>query len=510
VLNSLIRFALTHRLMVIGIAAFVLVYGGITLSNLPVDVFPSLTKPTVTVMTEGHGRAPEEVETLITMPLEHLLNGLPQLDRIRSTSGIGLSVVYLEFAWDADLYRSRQLVAERLQLARDRLPEDARPTMAPIASLMGQIQQIAVFSEGGSLSPLEVRTIADWSIRPRLLSIPGVAKVIAIGGGLKQYQILISAEKVNRYQITIGEIDRALSQISQNTTGGFIESGRRELLVRNIGAVSSIEDIEKTVVGLHFGRPILVKDIARVQIGSRIKRGDASYKGKPAVVMAIQKQPGADTVQVTKAVDMAIREILPSLPSGLQIKTDVFNQANFINASIDGITSKLRYGSLLVFLVLLVFLANLRMSAITLLAIPLSFFVTFIVFRWFGLSVNTMTLGGLAIAIGELVDDSIVDVENIYRRLRENLRLNSPKSVLKVVYEASSEIRSSHVQNMPDRFQKSIPKRIRKVLDSLIAFYSQEPTSDLATLRKWTEMLDQQRGQKLSEVCPETYKALFK
>lgn len=444
-LNAIIRFALTNRLIVTGLAALTIVYGSLTLKQLPIDVFPDLTKPMVTIMTEGHGRAPEEVETLITLPLENTLNGLPGLERIRSTSGIGLSVIYLEFSWESDLYRSRQLVAERLQLVRDQIPKDAKPVMAPIASLMGQIQQIALSTKDESLSPIQIRTLAEWSIRPRLMSIPGVAQIISIGGGLKQYQILISAEKLNRFQITIDQLDAAISKISQNTTGGFLDKGAQELLVRNIGAVSTLEDIEKTVVGLHFGKPILIEDIASVQVGARVKRGDGSYMGKPAVVMTIQKQPGADTVQVTEAIEEAIATLSPSLPGSLLINTNVFKQSNFINAAINGITSKLKYGTVLVFIVLLVFLASLRMSLITLLAIPLSFFVTFIVFQWFGLSVNTMTLGGLAIAIGELVDDSIVDVENIYRRLRENASLESPKHPLKVVFEASSEVRNSIV-----------------------------------------------------------------
>lgn len=444
-LNLVIRYALMHRLFVVAVAALVLVYGGITLRGLPIDVFPDLTKPTVTIMTEGHGRAPEEVETLITLPIEQAINGLPGLERVRSTSGIGLSAIYLEFSWDSDLYRSRQLVAEKLQLARERMPEDAQPVMAPIASLMGQIQQIALSTENDSISPIDLRTIAEWTIRPRLMSIPGVAQVISIGGGLKQYQIMVSAEKLNQNQITLEQLDSALQKISLNTTGGFLDKGKQEFLVRNIGAVETLEDVRQTVVGLHFGRPVLVKDIAEVREGARVKRGDGSYLGKPAVVMVIQKQPDADTVRVTRAVDQAIQEMRDSLPQGLLINTDVFKQSNFIEASISGIISKLQFGTVLVFLVLLLFLANLRMSLITLTAIPLSFFVTFIVFRWLGLSVNTMTLGGLAIAIGELVDDSIVDVENIFRRLKENAKLANPRSVLRVVYEASSEVRNSIV-----------------------------------------------------------------
>lgn len=299
-LNAIIRAGLRNRIFVLSLAALIVVYGAITLRSLTIDVFPDLTKPTVTILTEGHGRAPEEVETLITLPIENAVNGLPGLERVRSTSGIGLSVIYLEFEWNSDLYRIRQLVAEKLQLAKERMPKDVQPIMAPIASLMGQIQQIALSTESGDISPIDLRTIAEWTIRPRLMAIPGVAQVISIGGGLKQYQILISAEKMNNRQITLEQLDKALEKISQNTTGGFLDVGRQEFLVRNIGAVSSVDDIRKTVVGLHFGQPVFVGDIAEVKEGARIKRGDGSYQGKPAVVMTVQKQPGADTVAITE------------------------------------------------------------------------------------------------------------------------------------------------------------------------------------------------------------------
>lgn len=444
-LNSIIRFALNHRLLVVAATSLIIVYGALTVRNLPIDVFPDITKPTVTVMTESHGMAPEEVETRVTFPIESLLNGLPGVDRIRSQSGIGLSAIYVEFNWGTDIYRNRQLVQEKLNLAKERLPNDVNPIMGPVGSLMGQIQQIAVYSDDGSVNPMDVRSIAEWVIRPRLMTIPGVAQVISIGGGLKQYQILVSAEKMNRYQLSIEQVDKELAQVSQNTTGGFIEKNGQEYLVRNIGVVETTDDIKNTLVGLHFGRPILVGDIAEVVEAPRLKRGDGSYNGRPSVVMTIQKQPGADTVSITEAVGAAIEELRPSLPQGLIVNPDVFKQANFIQASIQGITGKLKLGTVLVFVVLFIFLANLRMSAITLTAIPISFLVTAIVFRNFGLSVNTMTLGGLAIAIGELVDDSIVDVENVFRRLKENAKRTKPRSNLKVIFDASSEVRNSIV-----------------------------------------------------------------
>ncbi len=444
-LDSVIRFALNHRFLVIAIVAMLVVHGSMTARELTIDVFPDITKPTVTIMTESHGMAPEEVETRVTLPIESYLNGLPGVDRIRSQSGIGLSVIYVEFGWKTEIYRNRQLVQEKLNLSREKLPKDITPIMGPVGSLMGQIQQIAVTTESNEVSPMELRSLAEWTLRPRLMTIAGVSQVIIIGGGLKQYQILVSAEKLNRYQLTIEQVDKELGQISQNTTGGFLEKEGQELLVRNIGVVDGLDEIRKTLVGLHFGRPVLVSDIAEVVVAPRLKRGDGSFNGKPSVVMTIQKQPGADTIEITKEVERALAEVQASLPKGVIVNPDVFKQASFIESSIDGIFGKLKFGSVLVFIVLFIFLANLRMSVITLTAIPVSFLFTAIVFKMFGMTVNTMTLGGLAIAIGELVDDSIVDVENVFRRLRENAASSNPKSMLKVIYEASSEVRNSIV-----------------------------------------------------------------
>ena len=308
-LNSIIRFALNHRLLVVALTAMLVVYGVLTLGQLPIDVFPDISKPTVTIMTESHGMAPEEVEMRVTFPIESYLNGLPGVERIRSQSGIGLSAIYVEFDWGTDIYRNRQLVQEKLNLAKEHLPKDITPIMGTIGSLMGKIQQISVTTESDKLSPMELRSVAEWVLRPRLMTIPGVSQVISIGGGLKQYQILISAEKINRFQISIEQIDKELSQISQNTTGGFLEKEGQEFLVRNIGIVNDVDDIKKTLVGLHFGRPVLVSDIAEVTEAPRLKRGDGSFNGKPSVVMTIQKQPGADTVTITKAIDKAIEEL---------------------------------------------------------------------------------------------------------------------------------------------------------------------------------------------------------
>lgn len=444
-LNAIIRFSLAHRLLVIATTALITAYGGYVLIHLPVDVFPDLNRPTVTIMTETPGMAPEEVESLVTLPLETVLNGLPGVQRVRSSSGVGLSVVYLEFDWGTDIYRNRQLVAEKLSLVGEKLPKGITPIMGPIASIMGEIQLIALSSTDMNISPLDLRTFADWTLRPRLLTVPGIAQVIAIGGGVKQYQILISAEKLQRHRLTLDDIEKNLSVVSQNTTGGFIDLKNQEYLIRNIGAVESEEDILNSVVGENLGRPVLVKDVAEVRVGAQIKRGDGSVNGEPAVIMSIQKQPGANTVELDRHIDQALNEIEKALPPGIALKRDLFKQSHFIKAAISNIEEALRDGAILVTIVLFLFLLNFRTTAITLTAIPLSFVLTAIVFKIFGLSVNTMTLGGLAVAIGELVDDAIVDVENVFRRLRENRSLAQPKPLLRVVFEASSEVRNSIV-----------------------------------------------------------------
>ena len=444
-LDFIIRFSLTNRLFVIAVGILITAYGLYTVSRMPIDVFPDLNRPTVNIMTEAPGMAPEEVETLVTLPLETALNGLPGVERVRSSTGIGLSVVYVEFNWDTDIYRNRQLVAEKLQLAQEKMPKGITPVMGPIASIMGEIQLIGLSSPEGKVSPLDLRTLAEWTIRPRLLSIPGVAQVIAIGGGVKQYQVLLSAEKIQKFQIPLDQIESALSKISLNTTGGYIDLVKKEFLIRNLGTIRSEEDILNSVVGLHLGRPIFVRDVAEVKIGAQIKRGDGSVNGKPAVILSIQKQPGANTVQLTERLDYALAELEKSFPTGTTLNRELFKQSHFIENAVDNVKEALRDGTILVFIVLFIFLLNFRTTAITLTAIPLSFLVAAIVFHFFGLSVNTMTLGGLAVAIGELVDDAIVDVENVFRRLKENRKLSSPLPQLQVIYNASSEVRNSIV-----------------------------------------------------------------
>ena len=444
-LNAVIKWSLQNRLLVIAIAALTLAWGTYIALQLPVDVFPDLNKPTVTILTEAPGLAPEEVETFVTVPIETVLNGAPGVTRVRSQSGIGLSVITVEFDWGTDIYRNRQLVSEKLQLAREQLPAGVTPVMGPIASIMGEIMLISVRSRDGSTDPMELRSLADWTIRPRLMAIPGIAQVINIGGEVKQYQVLVSPAKLTQFGLTIEDIARAMERANLNTTGGFINAQSQEFLVRNLARAYTVEDLKKTAVAYRNGAPVLLGEVAQVKEGPRVKRGDAGTNGAPAVIMSVQKQPGASTIELTEKVESAIREIQATLPPDIEVNPRLFRQENFIQASITNLIEALRDGAILVTIVLFLFLLNLRTTAITLTAIPLSFIVTFLVFRAFGVSINTMTLGGLAVAIGELVDDSIVDVENIFRRLRENRASPNPKPALRVIYEASLEIRSSIV-----------------------------------------------------------------
>jgi CzcA family heavy metal efflux pump len=444
-LNSIIRLSLRYRLLTIAVALVVMVYGSWTLLHLPIDVFPDLNRPRVTIMTEAPGLAPEEVETLITFPLESVLNGATGVQAVRSSSGVGLSVIYVEFGWGTDIYVDRQIVNEKIALASGRLPADVRPQLAPISSIMGQILQIGMYSENGKTDPIEVRTLADWVVRQRLLTIPGVAQVVTMGGGRKQYQVLVNAESLLKYDITLEEVERAVSASNANATGGYLDEGGHELLVRSLGRIQEAKELENVVVKSLGDRPILLGQVARVVERAQVKRGDAAVDGKPAVMLVVAKQPGADTRTLTDQVIRAIDELKPSMPTDIRLNTAVYQQKEFIDLSIQNVVEALRDGGILVVIVLFLFLLNFRTTFITLTAIPLSIVVTGLVFKWLGMSINTMTLGGLAVAIGELVDDAIVDVENIFRRLRENRHAARPKSALRVVYEASSEVRNSIV-----------------------------------------------------------------
>ena len=444
-LNAIIRWSLQNRLIVVAIAALLLVGGTYIAITLPVDVLPDLNRPTVTILTEAAGLAPEEVETLVSFPIETLMNGAPGVTRVRSQSGIGLSIVYVEFDWGTNIYIDRQLVAEKLSLAREQLPAGVSPFMGPISSIMGEIMLVSVRSKNGATNPLDVRTLADWTIRQRLLTIPGIAQVTVIGGGVKQYQALVSPDKLKQYGITLKDISTALEKSNINSTGGFVDAQSQEYLIRNLARFYSLDELKNTVVAYRQGTPIKLGDVANVEFGPKIKRGDGGTMGDPAVIMAISKQPGASTQALTEKIDAALKELQATMPQDVEINSELFRQENFINAAIGNVIEALRDGAILVVIVLFLFLLNFRTTFITLTAIPLSFIVTFLVLKAFGASVNTMTLGGLAVAIGELVDDAIVDIENVFRRLRENRQSAQPKPALQVIYHASLEIRSSIV-----------------------------------------------------------------
>jgi len=454
-LNAIIRFALKQRLLVMAVAVAVLGYGGWQLAHLPIDVFPDLNRPRVVVMTEAPGTSPEEVEALITIPLESALNGATGVQAVRSSSGVGISVINVEFDWGTDIYVDRQIVAEKLSLAADRLPAGVRPQLAPISSVMGQIMIVGMWSEGGKTDPMEVRTLADWVVRPRLLTIPGVSQVTTMGGQRKQYQVLVNPAELLTYGVTLHDVEVALEKCNANVTGGYLDTlGPNEYLVRSLGRVQSTEDLQELVLKMRNGRPVLLRQVARVVEGPEVKRGDSSaqvrrpdgtFDGGPAVVLNINKQPGTDTRWLTEKVTEALEELSKTLPPDIRIAPELYQQKKFIDLAITNVWSALRDGGVLVAIVLFIFLLNFRTTFITLTAIPLSIVTAALVFKWFGMSINTMTLGGLAVAVGELVDDAIVDVENIFRRLRENRLSSSPQSPLLVVFQASAEIRNSIV-----------------------------------------------------------------
>ncbi len=442
----MVHFSLRQRVLVLIGALALCVYGFVAARGLPIDVLPDINKPTVSILTEAPGLAPEEVEAQVTAPIEMGINGAAGVERVRSVSGIGLSVVHVEFAWGTDIFRCRQTVQERLAEARERLPESVSPHMGPISSLMGEIMLMGVTS--GELSPMEQREAADWVIRPMLLSIPGVSNVTVIGGELKQFQVKADPDKLRLYGLTLADLERAVAASNKNTGGGFLIGTSSELVVRNIGRLRTAEEIASALVATRVSEPehhavaVRVRDVARVIEGpAPARRGDASVMARPGVILAISKQPGADTRAVTEQIDRRLRELTPSLPKGLEVDADLFRQAHFIESAVGNVIEALRDGTVLVVIVLILFLLNWRVTVITLTAIPLSILTTFIVFMLLGQSVNTMTLGGIAIAVGELVDDAVVGVENIHRRLRENRALSKPMPALKVVFDATCEVR---------------------------------------------------------------------
>jgi heavy-metal exporter, HME family len=441
--NWLVTRSLQNRLFVLVVAALLAAFGLFVLPRLPVDVFPDLNKPTVTIMTEAEGLAPQEVEQLVTFPLETAMNGMPGVARLRSVSGVGLSIVTIEFEWAADIYRSRQLVAERLSLAAPQMPQGVTPQIGPITSIMGEVMLVALASD--SISPMELREIADFTVRPQLLAVPGVAQVIPIGGEVRQFRIAPNLAAMQAIDIKPGEIDAAVRRFGQNTGGGYVDQYSREFLIRNVGLTNKLEDLRNLVVANRQGQPISLRQVASVDYAARVKRGDGGYQGKPAVVISILKQPGASTLTLTQQIESTLASLQKTMPQGVTANNIQFRQASFIEASIANVKSALFEATAVVAVVLFLFLLNWRATTISLLAIPVSILVTVAVFKALGMTINTMTLGGLAIAIGELVDDAVVDVENILRRLRENRVLPMPRPVVQVIAAASQEVRSGIV-----------------------------------------------------------------
>ncbi|MDR3111055.1 MAG: CusA/CzcA family heavy metal efflux RND transporter [Planctomycetaceae bacterium] len=466
-LNSIIRFSLLHRLLIVAGALALFVYGCFVSYRLPIDVFPDLNRPRVVVMIEAPGLAPEEVESLVNFPIETSLNGAVGVEAVHSESSAGLGIVRVEFAWGTDTFTDRQVVAERLSSIADQLPPGVSPQIAPVSSVMGQIVILGLYVDPelahakNATTQMELRTLADWTVRQRLQTISGVSQVFVVGGELKQYQVLVSPDALNRNNVTIEEVRAALAESNRDAAGGYLDKqGQYELAVRVIGRIRAandavaIKELEAIVVKTQGNRSVLLREIATVTVGEQTKRGDArvavreadgSFTSAPAVLLTITKQPGADTATVTNNVTAAVMNLQKSFPQDIRISTDLYQQKGFIDRAVTNVMEAVRDGGILVVIILVLFLVNVRTTFITLTAIPLSIAVTGVVFYLFGMSLNTMTLGGIAVAIGELVDDAIVDVENIFRRLKENRNSPNPKPVVRVVYDASSEIRNSIV-----------------------------------------------------------------
>jgi len=446
IMDRIIRWSITNRLFVVIASLAVVAYGAFTTARMPVDVFPDLTAPTVTVVTEAHGLAPQEVETLVTLPVESAVNGATGVRRVRSASGIGISIVWVEFEWGTDKYIARQIVNEKLQLVGAQLPDDIPPpTLAPISSIMGEILFIAIGSDRHS--PMEVRDVADWTLRRRLLAIPGVAQVVPIGGEVRQYQVRVDPDHLRAFDVTLEDVTHALTESNSNSTGGFFVRGGQEALIRGVGRITSERDLAQSVVAIRDGIPVLVEHVADVELGPAIRRGTGSSDGKPAVVLGIQKQPGANTLDLTARIDREIAAIQTTLPAGMVIERDKARQADFIDTAVHNVSTALRDGAILVAIILFLFLLQIRPTLISLASLPLSLLVAVIVMDALDISVNTMSLGGLTIAIGALVDDAIIDVENVVRRLRENAARPEVdrRSADEVIFEASREVRGSIV-----------------------------------------------------------------
>lgn len=442
-LNNIIRFSLKNRIVVLVSAILLVVFGIYTAKTMDVDVFPDLNAPTVVVMTEAGGMAPEEVERLVTFPLETAVNGATDVRRVRSSSTTGFSIVWVEFNWGMDIYRARQIVSEKIAEVRDQLPENVgNPTLGPQSSILGELMFVAITADSTSLRDL--RTLADWTIRPRLLATGGVAQVSVLGGELREYQILLDPARMKHYGVGLNDVLTAVNGMNQNTSGGVLYEYGNEYIVRGVRSTTSLSEMGKSLVKRVNGMPVMLRDIAEVKIGDKApKMGVASLKGKPCVVMTVTKQPNTSTLDLSKQIDAALLDVQKSLPKDVSLTTDVYRQERFITSSIDNVKKSLYEGGFFVVIVLFLFLMNVRTTVISLVTIPVSLVVSIVTLHLLGLTINTMSLGGMAIAIGSLVDDAIVDVENVFKRLRENRLLpeNLQRPLLTVIFEASREVR---------------------------------------------------------------------
>lgn len=439
----LVNASLRGRALVLAVAVVVLAYGGSLLPQMRIDVLPDLNKGIVTVITEAPGQSPEEVEVAISYRVEMAVNGASGVTRVRSVSSTGLSVVYVEFDWDSDVYRNRQVVTERLSQIQTELPPGVKPILAPVSSQLGEILLIGI--SGDRTDPMVLREIGDWVVAPRLRSVPGVSRVVPIGGLVRQFRVAPDVVRMAQLGISLDELESALAQYGSNTGGGVVNQNDQEFLIRNVSRTLDLEDLRNLVVDLRDGQPILLRQFAEVSFEPKQRRGDAGIMGSPGVIVSVQKQPTADTVALTSQIMSVLADLQATMPEGVRVDETLFRQADFISTSVDNMKHVLVEAIAAVAVILFLFLLNVRTTLISLVAIPVSVLMTFIVFRWIGYSINTMTLGGLAIAIGELVDDAVVDVENIYRRLKENRKASRPRPALRVIAEASQEIRSGIV-----------------------------------------------------------------
>lgn len=443
-LNKIIKASLANRLIVIAISALLMIIGTYTASKMEVDVFPDLTAPTVVVLTEAHGMAPEEVEKLVSFPIETSVNGATNVRRVRSSSSAGISIVWVEFEWGTEIYKARQIVNEKISAVSERLPAGVgNPVMAPNSSIMGEIMLIGLTAD--STSKMDLRTLADWTIRPRLLGMGGVSQVVVIGGEYKQYQILASPQKMKHYNVSLKELLNACENANKNAAGGFMYEYSNEYIVKGVGRTNDLDELGKSLLKMEKGKPIKIEDVAEIKIGAANKIGDGSLKGNPAVIMTVMKQPNTNTLKLTEEIDKSIVDLQKNIPKDIHINTKIFRQADFINASVSNIKKTLIEGSIFVVIILFMFLMNWRATFISLLALPISLLVALLTLKWLGFTINTMSLGGMAIAIGDLVDDAIIDVENVFRRLKENALkpINERQDKMKVIFDASTEIRTS-------------------------------------------------------------------